>query len=141
MILRRASASLAGRMAGLALTVLVILVRVAIAATLGRAQALFVQAPVLDATGAAQCAAGCTAGRTCHAFASLLVRAVTRRARGATRAYNTFVGDRLAKTNYCCNILTGYDVEYRLCQFKYFASFDAHIQKFNIHLRIIFDVI
>lgn len=86
MILRRAGAGLAGRVAGFALTVLVILARVAIAATLGRAQALLVEAPALDAAGAAQCAAGCTAGRTRYTFASLLVRAVTRRARGATRA-------------------------------------------------------
>jgi len=78
-ILRRAGASLAGRMAGLALTILVILARIAIAATLGSAQALFVQAPTLDTAGAAQCAAGRTAGWTCHTFASLLVRTITRR--------------------------------------------------------------
>lgn len=114
MILRGAGAGFAGRVTGLALAVLVILARVAVAAALGRAQALLVQAPALDAAGAAQRAAGRAAGRTCHAFASLLVGAVTRRARGTTRAYDTFVGDRLAETNY--NILIGHDVEYR--QFK-----------------------
>lgn len=90
MVLCSAGASLAGRVAGLALAVLVILARVAITATLGCAQALLVQAPALDAAGAAQRAAGRTAGRTRHAFASLLVGAITRRARGATRAYDTF---------------------------------------------------
>lgn len=77
MILCRAGAGLARRMAGLALTFLVILARIAIAATLGSAQALFVQAPTLDTAGATQCAAGRTAGWTCHTFASLLVRAIT----------------------------------------------------------------
>lgn len=73
-------------MAGLTLAILVVLARVAIAPTLGRAQALLVQAPTLDATDAAQRAAGRTTGRTCHAFAPLLVGAIARRARGATRA-------------------------------------------------------
>lgn len=100
-IFRRTGAGLAGRVTELALAVLVVLARVAVAATLGRAQPLFVQAPALDAADATQRGAGRATGRTCDAFAPLLVGAVTRRARGATCA---------------CNIRTrnpAYDIEYR----------------------------
>lgn len=91
-VLRGTGAGLAGRMAGMALAVLVILIGVAVAATHGRAHTLLVQAPAVDATGAAQRGAGRAAGRTRHALAPLLVRAVTRRTRGATRACNVSSG-------------------------------------------------
>lgn len=51
-IFRGAGAGFAGRVTDLALAVLVVLARVAVAATLGRAQTLLVQAPALDAAGA-----------------------------------------------------------------------------------------
>lgn len=88
MILRGTGAGLAGRVTRFALAVFVVLVCVALAATLGRAQTLLVQAPAVDAAGAAQRGAGRTTGRTRHALAPLLVGAVTRRARAATRACN-----------------------------------------------------
>lgn len=90
LVLRGAGACLAGRVARLALAVLVVLVGVAVAAILRRAQALFVQAPALDAAGAAQRGAGRTAGRTRHAFPTLLVGAIAGRARRVTRACDTF---------------------------------------------------
>lgn len=73
-------------MTGLALAVHVILAGVAIAATLGCAQAFLVQAPSLDAARAAQCGAGRAAGRTRYALAPLLVGAVTGQTRSATGA-------------------------------------------------------
>lgn len=85
-VLRGTGAGFAGRMAGVALGVLVVLIAVAVAAAHGRAHTLLVQAPAVDAAGAAQRGAGRAAGRTRHALASLLVRAVASRTRGATRA-------------------------------------------------------
>lgn len=88
-VFRGTGAGLAGRVAGFALVVLVILAGgVAIAATFGRAQALLVQAPTFDTASAAQRSAGRATGRTRHALAPLLVGAVTGRTRDATRAYN-----------------------------------------------------
>lgn len=79
-IFRGTGAGLAGRVTPLALPVLVVLTRIAIAASFGRAQTLLVQAPAIDAAGAAQGGAARATRWTRHAFASLLIGAVADRA-------------------------------------------------------------
>jgi len=75
-------------MTDLTLATLVVLSRITVAATLGRAQPLLVQAPAFDAAGATQRGAGRATGWACDAFAPFLVGAITRWARGATCACN-----------------------------------------------------
>lgn len=84
-IFRRTGAGLAGRVARLALAVLIVLAGVAVAAILRRAQTLLVQTPALDAAGAAQSSTGRATGRARHALSSLFVGAIASWARRLTR--------------------------------------------------------